>query len=610
MSVRSKYRRVAELSECEIEELLLAATQAAKKTGEKDLEFVIRILHKGRNEVATKIRQSLETSQPQPEKISPLRGLTYVLDNRLSKAQYVRTRLLSKDFGANIFPAYKKIQQAKLECRPPKEYLQVTDVCTSLPLQMLLNHTAQRILSLQEEVIKNVALKKHSTELAVKLKVKWGFDGSSNQSQYNQKFVDAELNSMPDRRDSNLFATTLVPLQIALVDNSNTVIWNNVVPQSSRWCRPLRLQFAKESKELTLSVKDSVEHEIQMLEVCDIVIQEVNISVVYELYLTMIDGKTLTVITNTESNQRCCICRATPKEFNNLKNVSTRFKPNEGTLNFGLSVLHLWIRSFEWLLHVSYRLSVKQWQMRGPLKSELKKRKQELQIRFLEKMGLRVDFPNSGGSGNTNNGPLARSAFSKPDLLSEVLEIDETLIKKISTILIALSCQLPLDENKFAAFCDETANRYVSLYSWFPMPPSVHKLLIHSKDIMLANDLPLGVLAEDASESCNKLYRHNRQFHARKRSRQLNLTDVFNRALDSSDPIVATFGQQKRQNARRRKCLPTEVLQLLKMPESQPAEPDETLVEAEMELNDVLLDVSEGLNELCLPEDPYYAEWC
>lgn len=190
-----------------------------------------------------------------------------------------------------------------------------------------------------------------------------------------------------------------------------------------------------------------------------------------------------------------------------------------------------------------------------------------LQERFKDKIRLRVDFPSSGGSGNSNNGNVCRVAFSNPELLSEILELDANLIKNIRTILIALSCQLPLNIERFHAFWIATSHHYLEHYKWFPFPSSVHKALIHSRDILLANDLTVGVLAEDAAESCNKLYRQNRQFHARKNSRQNNLEDVFNRALDSSDPLVASFGLRKRQNARRRKNIPKEVLDLLKTPD-------------------------------------------
>jgi len=328
----------------------------------------------------------------------------------------------------------------------------------------------------------------------------------------------------------------------------------------------------------------------------------------------MIDGKVLSVITHTKSKQTCCICQKNPKDFNNLDNMNIRFAPKEGTLNYGLSVLHLWIRCFEWLLHLSYRLTEEKWQMRGAaMKKVVIERKKILQERFFEKMSLRVDFPSSSGSGNTNSGPVARAAFSKPEILAEILQLDKVLIKKVATMLIALSCQLPLDENIFASFAHETARYYVSLYKWFPMPNSVHKLLIHCRDIMLANHLPVGVLAEDAAESSNKLYRHNRQFHARKNSRENNLTDVFNRALDSSDPIVASCGLEKRQKLRHRKCLPAEVLALLKTPDT-PATSDqnETLSEETEEdfygFDDLLSEITENLDELNLPEDPFYSD--
>lgn len=403
----------------------------------------------------------------------------------------------------------------------------------------------------------------------------------------------------------------MVPLRMTTLDDLKSIVWNNATPQSPRWCRPLRLQFEKETDEITLKEKESVENEIAALIPFIVTIAGIKVTVLFKMYLTMIDGKVLAVITHTKSKQSCCICKANPKDFNNLENLAFRFKPQDNTLNYGLSVLHLWIRGFEWLLHISYRLSEEKLQMRGAdLKMVVKKRKKELQLLFFEKMGLRVDFPSSTGSGNSNSGPVARAAFSKPELLAEILQLDVGLVKRISTMLIALSCQLPLDENLFAAFTDETARYYVSLYNWFPMPSSIHKLLIHSRDIMLANHLSVGVLAEDAAESCNKLYRHNRQFHARKSSREKNLMDVFNRSLDSSDPIVASFGLQKRQHSRHRKCLPSEVLALLK-PHAVTSDQDETLLEetgADLcDLDDILSETTENLDELNLPEDQFYS---
>lgn len=612
LSERQKNRRAEEISECEVDKLLLASSKAAKKSNKLNLEYVLRLLYRNQ-EKATKIRSLLnkEKSFVNPKKINPLRGLTFLLDNNLTTLQYRNTRLISKECGSNIFPPYNVIAETKKECRPATK-CEVNDVSATLPLQELLNHTAGRLLLLQEEVIRGFKNETNG-ELAVKLQVKWGADGSADHSQYNQKYVNVESTKISG---ANFYATTLVPLRMTTTDDSKIVIWNNHTPQSPRWCRPLRLHFAKETDEFTLTEIDFVQSEIAALEPFAVTIAGVQILILYELYLTMIDGKTLAIVTRTTSKQRCCICGSTPKNFNNLENVEIRFKPIEGRLVYGLSVLHLWIRSFEWLLHISYRIDVKTWQLRGPeLKAMGKERKRILQERFLKKMFIRVDFPSTGGSGNSNNGNVCRTAFSNPKLLAEILELDETLIKNMQTILIALSCQFPLDIERFDKFCKETAFHYVKLYKWFPLPPSIHKVLFHSRDIMLANVLPVGVLAEDASESCNKLYRQNREFHARKNSRQNNLEDVFNRALDSSDPIVASFGLQKRQNSRVRKNIPAEVLSLLKTPDDpvrkeQELEEieEEDMTEADVTTMDLLEELAETLDGINLPEDPYYEE--
>lgn len=608
-SKRTKYRQALDVGTSDLKKLLLATSLAAKKNGDKDLEYIIQLLYKNGNEIALKMRQLLEaqTDSIKCQRVEPLQALTHLLDNQFSKAQYVNTRFFVKSAGADIFPSYKAIQKSKLECRPPGNSLKVNDISAWIPLQELLDHTSNRLLVLQKDVVTFVAANQiKSNEVTFKLQIKWGFDGSTGQSQYNQKFSD-EIVEESHTNDESLLATTIVPLRMTLNNNDNCVIWNNTTPQSVRWCRPLHLQFVKETKEVTLNEKLAVEKEINLLKPFQTTIAGVNISINYVLYLTMIDGKVLATINET-SSQRCYICDATPKDFNNLTNMSVRFQPKEGTLNFGVSVLHLWIRSFEWLLHVSYRLPVEKWQMRGQLKFVMKNRKVELQTRFWKVMNLRVDYPTQGGNGNTNNGPLARRAFSKPELLAQVLELDLNLIKKISTILIALSCQFPLNSDLFGSYCQETAKLYVSLYKWFPMPQSIHKMLIHSRDILLSSDLPVGVLAEDASESCNKLYRRNREFHARKCDRVSNLTDLFNRSLDYSDPLIASYNQHHRQYIYKRKCIPPEVLHLLQIPVHPDAanEADLEVAETGLEYDEFLCEITKNLDEITLPEDPHY----
>lgn len=171
----------------------------------------MKSLYKRRNDVPKKIRQFLDAEKKpiKKPKIHPLRALTHLLDNSLGKSQYVNMRLLAKEFESDIFSTYNQILQTKLECRPPAHYLTINEISASLPLQAVLDHTANRLLLIQEEVINHLASRKKTNDLTVKLHAKWGMDGTSNQARYNKKY---EESTQRGTSDENLFATSIVPL--------------------------------------------------------------------------------------------------------------------------------------------------------------------------------------------------------------------------------------------------------------------------------------------------------------------------------------------------------------------------------------------------------------
>jgi len=51
-------------------------------------------------------------------KIAPEEGLAFLLNNNFSRGQYKAVRAKSKGDGADIWPSYLSVQNAKLECRP------------------------------------------------------------------------------------------------------------------------------------------------------------------------------------------------------------------------------------------------------------------------------------------------------------------------------------------------------------------------------------------------------------------------------------------------------------------------------------------------------------
>lgn len=92
------------------------------------------------------------------------------------------------------------------------------------------------------------------------------------------------------------------------------------------------------------------------------------------------------------------------------------------------------------------------------------------------------------------------------------------------------------------------------------MPSIVHKILAHGKQIIENTILPVGYFGEEGSEARNK---HDRLYYARKMSRQKNLEDVFNRAMDTSDPFISSINLEKTVSRKHKLQLPSEVSNLL-----------------------------------------------
>ena len=98
------------------------------------------------------------------------------------------------------------------------------------------------------------------------------------------------------------------------------------------------------------------------------------------------------------------------------------------------------------------------------------------------------------------------------------------------------------------------------------MSATVHKKLVHGAQIIAASSFPLGCLGENASEARNKFYKKDRLSHARQNSRLNNLTDVFCRVMDSSDPLVSTIFIKERQLQNIISSYPAEIIKLLRPP--------------------------------------------
>lgn len=364
------------------------------------------------------------------------------------------------------------------------------------------------------------------------LTCKYGFDGSSGHSLYKQKFHD------PDMTDEFVYFIAMCPLKLS-DRQTKKVLWCNPRTSSTLFCRPIKFLFAKETSTLVIEEHAKIKTDISNLESLEILVYGKNVKICYEMLLTMLDGSTINTLSETNSAQTCFICGATPKGMNS--HLITDKPIRVENLNFGMTSLHMWIRSFECLLHIAYRLPLKCWQVKGPEnKAVFETRKKYIQSEFKNKMGLLVDKPKAG-SGSTNDGNTARSFFRNPELTSSITGVDEQLIKSFLIILRTISSGKQINIEKFEELLEDTRNLYLSLYAWYYMPSSVHRLLVHGIDIIKNFDLPIGQLSEDALEARHKEIRKQRLSHTRKSSRTNTNKDLMTQLLITSDPYIASL---------------------------------------------------------------------
>lgn len=542
------------------EELVFAGQMSLRSSGQLEASKVIKDITQTTPTRAIKYRNAYSRSREEEPILSGEEALAMIIDAKLSRDQYLIIR--SKD--PKKFPSYKIIQEAKKQCYPHRESIVVTNTSAEVTLQSLLDHTAIRLIEVQKEVMQVLSENlKH-----IFLISKWGFDGSSGHSEYKQRMGDEE------QSDASMFLTSMVPIQLRndkFKKDNTKILWQNLSPSSTRWCRPIKFVFAKETSELAIQEKTYIENQIRQLKSTKIALNDKEIEVHHELLFTMIDGKICNSVTGTKSALRCYICGLTSKDFNDLKK-SFESNCKEEHYQFGLSVLHNWIRFFETLLHIAYKLPIKKWQARSQEdKNIVETRKKEIQKEFKQKLGLLVDKPKPG-YGSTNDGNTARRFFYNAETSAEITGCSLQIIKRFHIILQTIACGYEIDIEKFKKYTYDTAKKYVEEYPWYPMPTTIHKILLHSPEIISAALLPIGQLSEEAQESVNKEFKRIRRDLSRKTSRISSNTDIFNTLMVSSDPIISTI---RRKPQKKIKTLSEDAVQLLKPPADPQSETDD-----------------------------------
>ncbi|GFT07846.1 dna-mediated transposase [Trichonephila clavipes] len=118
--------------------------------------------------------------------------------------------------------------------------------------------------------------------------------------------------------------------------------------------------------------------------------------------------------------------------------------PKDKPALLDISSLHAWIKCFECLLQISYRLDIKKWFLRKEDRPVVNSRKKEVLERFLSQMEILVDAPKPGFRA-TNDGDTARAFFWNPVIASSTTGIEEILIRKLPVELTTIACGHEID---------------------------------------------------------------------------------------------------------------------------------------------------------------------
>lgn len=558
---KTKKTKIGDIINRPLNEIVFASEVAVRKSGKRDAANIIKEVALSSCDVATQIKKLRLSKLNETRSFTNEEALAIFIDCKLSKNSYKLLRNHALNINHKIYPSYYQLAKTKNDCYPSGPGgMVVTENCVTFNVQSIVDLTTMRLVLAHSEVFQNFP-----SQTTYVMICKWGCDGSSGHSRYKQKFEDQ------DADDEYLFAYSFVPVKVHELGRVENVVWSNPFPSSTRNCRPLKFMFSKETTDLTITETNKIKQQIELLQPTKVTLENIDINVHYKFLLTMVDGKVCNALTGTKSSQRCYICGATPKLMNAINPlVSHDIKEN---YDFGISPLHAWIRSLECFIHISYRLIIKKWAITtDEHKEEIKNRKMEIQKKFKDEMGLIIDRPKPG-FGTSNDGNTARRFFKNHEKSATITGLDDELLKRFYIILTTLSSGYEINVDKFESYVQDTRTLYLSTYSWYYMPVTIHKILTHSTQIIKKCIVPIGMLSEEAQESRNKDLRRFRECHTRKCSRIDTNTDLAQRLLVTSDPLINSFRKETRKS---RKCLHKDVLSLLQPPSSNINEDSES----------------------------------
>lgn len=110
--------------------------------------------------------------------------------------------------------------------------------------------------------------------------------------------------------------------------------WINSTPQSTRFCRPLRIAFEKENDDTIMKEYTSINKSIRLLASHKFKLKNgKSVKIKYCITETLCDQKCVNTIVGNKSTNRCPICFKTAHQFGQLE---SDFIGRQSSLQYGL----------------------------------------------------------------------------------------------------------------------------------------------------------------------------------------------------------------------------------------------------------------------------------
>ena len=471
----------------------------------------------------------IENKNNTPEQI-----LKLIIETRISKNGYQILRNFSIFNKNNLFCPYYEILACKKQCYP--------DFIILEPNAFFLDAGEMVILTLKRLfktlIIDQTFLKNFQTNI-LSVEIKCGMDGAHSNSEYRNFFRESKIG------DAFFVFASFTILNVKLNDNQ---IYENNSPNSTKISRPLVLVFEKESDELCLEIKNKIEEDLnKYLEFAmDINGEFFDFSISIRSLFTAIDGKMFNAFINNRATTRCPICLLTYKDFKDIKydNFNHNTQSIKNKFQYGFSQLHFKINCFNFLLKIAHTSNLKNIEIIKGCKLNkidkelaIKEFREYYQIEFAKKLNLKIDYVDPG-YGRTNTGNNVKECLKNYKYTSEILKIDINIVKNLNEITTYLYSLKEINLNDYISLLNETHDLIRSTYSDISIPPSVHKILVHSPAIIKELGLSPGKYCEENSECLIKVIRLAISRFSRKESPISNLTDIVHYLLINSDPFI------------------------------------------------------------------------